>query len=74
MSQCKIKIGSAYDPDRRPVLDEDAQLVQKALVPGIDSQPGIRFPRITIDGVIFALCAILFIIIFLIWIHSLIGA
>ena len=73
MSRCKIKIGSAYDPARRPVLDEDAQLVQRALVPGIDNQ-GIQFPRITMDGVIFALCAILFIIIFLIWIHSLIGA
>jgi hypothetical protein len=69
----KVKIGSAYDPRNRPVLDEDAQLVQKALVPGIDNQ-GIQFPRVTMDGVIFALCAILFIIIFLIWIHSLIGA
>jgi hypothetical protein len=69
----KVKIGSAYDPARRPVLDDDAQRVQKALVPGIDTR-GIQFPRITMDGVIFALCAIMLIVIFLIWIHSLIGA
>jgi hypothetical protein len=73
MSQCKIKIGSAYDPARRPLLDEDAERVQRALVPGIDNQ-GIQFPRITVDGVVFAVSVFLFIIIFLIWIHSLIGA
>jgi hypothetical protein len=73
MSQCKIKIGSAYDPARRPVLDEDAQLVQRALVPGIDNQPGIRFPRITIDGLIFAVSVFLWIVILVIWIHSLIA-
>jgi len=66
-------IGSAYDPRNRPRLDEDAQRVQKALVPGIDRQPGIRFPTITVDGLIFALCAIMLIVIFLIWIHSIIG-
>ena len=66
-------IGSAYDPRKRPTLDQDAQLVQRALNPGIDTR-GIQFPRITVDGAIFALCAILLIVIFLIWIHSLIGA
>jgi hypothetical protein len=67
-------IGSAYDPRNRPRLDDDAQLVQRALVPGFDTEPGIQFPRITIDGAIFALCAIMLIVIFLIWVHSLIGA
>jgi hypothetical protein len=66
-------IGSAYDPRRKPTLDQDAQRVQRALVPGFDTEPGIQFPRITIDGVIFALCAIMLIVIFLIWIHSIIG-
>jgi hypothetical protein len=66
-------IGSAYDPRNRPRLDDDAQRVQRALVPGFDTQPGITFPRITIDGVIFALCAIMLVVIFLIWIHSIIG-
>jgi hypothetical protein len=66
-------IGSAYDPRKRPTLDQDAHLVQRALNPGIDNQ-GVQFPRITMDGVIFALCAIMLIVIFLIWIHSLIGA
>jgi len=69
----KVKIGSAYDPRNRPVLDEDAERVQRALVPGIDSQPGIRFPRITIDGVIFAVSVFLWIVILVIWIHSLIA-
>jgi hypothetical protein len=67
-------IGSAYDPRRAPKLDDDAQRVQRALVPGFDTQPGIQLPRITIDGAIFTLCAILLVVIFLIWIHSIIGA
>ena len=69
----KVKIGSAYDPRNRPVLDDDAQLVQRALVPGIDSQPGIQFPRITMDGVVFAVSVFLWIVILVIWIHSLIA-
>jgi hypothetical protein len=69
----KPVIGSAYDPRKRPALDQDAQRVQRALNPGFDTQPGITFPRITIDGCIFALCAIMLIVIFLIWIHSIIG-
>jgi len=66
-------IGSAYDPRKRPTLDQDAQRIQRTFNPGFDTQPGIRFPTITIDGCIFALCAILLVVIFLIWIHSLIG-
>jgi len=66
-------IGSAYDPRKRPTLDQDAQRIQRTFNPGFDTQPGIEFPRITIDGCIFALCAILLVVIFLIWIHSLIG-
>ena len=66
-------IGSAYDPRKRPTLDSDAQRIQRALNPGIDTQPGIEVPRITVDGLIFALCAIMLIVIFLIWIHSIIG-
>jgi hypothetical protein len=69
----KPVIGSAYDPRKRPTLDQDAQRVQRALNPGFDTQPGIEFPRITVDGLIFALCAIMLVVIFLIWIHSLIG-
>jgi hypothetical protein len=68
----KVKIGSAYDPRNRPVLDEDAERVQRALVPGIDNQ-GVQFPRITIDGLIFAVSVFLWIVILVIWIHSLIA-
>jgi hypothetical protein len=69
----KPVIGSAYDPARRPVLDEDAELIQKAFVPGIDNQPGITFPRITPDSVVFTISAMIGVVLFLIWIWSMIG-
>jgi hypothetical protein len=66
-------IGSAYDPRKRPALDQDAQRVQRALNPGFDTQPGITFPRITPDGVVFTLSLMIGIVLFLIWIWSMIG-
>jgi hypothetical protein len=66
-------IGSAYDPKKAHKLDRDAQLVQKALNPGYDTQPGITFPRITPDGVVFTLSLMIGIVLFLIWIWSMIG-
>jgi hypothetical protein len=73
MKNDKPIISRFYDPRLGHKLDDDAQLVQRALNPGVDTQPGIEFPRITIDGCIFALCAMLLVVIFLIWIHSIIG-
>jgi hypothetical protein len=66
-------IGSAYDPQNRPRLDDDAQRVQRALVPGFDTEPGIEFPRITPDGVVFTVSAMIGVVLFLIWIWSMIG-
>ena len=73
MKNDKPIISRFYDPRRAPKLDDDAQRIQRTFNPGFDTQPGIEFPRITIDGCIFALCAMLLVVIFLIWIHSIIG-
>jgi hypothetical protein len=66
-------IGSGYDPRKRPALDQDAQRVQRALNPGFDTQPGITFPHITPDGVVFTLSLMILIVLFLVWIWSMIG-
>jgi hypothetical protein len=73
MNTRKPVIGSAYDPRNRPRLDDDAQRVQRALNPGFDTQPGITFPRITPDGVVFTLSLMILIVLFLVWIWSMIG-
>jgi len=66
-------IGSAYDPRLAPKLDDDAQRIQRALNPGFDTQPGITFPRITPDGFVFTLSLMILIVLFLVWIWSMIG-
>lgn len=72
MNTPKVRIGLAYDPSKRPVLDKDAQRVQRALVPGIDTQGEIRFPRITPDGVVFTLCAMVWIVLFIVGVWGMI--
>ena len=69
----KPVIGRAYDPRRAPKLDDDAQRIQRALNPGFDTQPGITFPRITPDSVVFTLSLMILIVLFLVWIWSMIG-
>jgi hypothetical protein len=49
----KVKIGEAYDPRKRPRLDEDAERVQRALLPSPMKPPGF-----TLDGVIVAASAV----------------
>lgn len=66
-------IGSAYDPRNRPRLDDDAQRIQRTFNPGFDTEPGIRFPTITPDGVVFTLSLMILIVLFLVWIWSMIG-
>lgn len=39
----KVKISSAYDPRRRPVLDEDAQHIQKLLINPLPDDEHISF-------------------------------
>ena len=50
-------IGSHYDPSKRPKLDQDAELVQRALNPGHDTKEPIHMPRWSLDGVIFTAVA-----------------
>ena len=74
MKTDKPIISRFYDPKLAHKLDDDAQRVQRTLNPGFDTQPGITFPRITPDGVVFTLCAVMLVVLFLIWIHSILRA
>jgi hypothetical protein len=54
----KVKIGEAYDPRKRPVIDEDAARVQRALLPSPPKPPGF-----TPEAVVGAALAVAFIMI-----------
>ena len=53
----KVKIGEAYDPRKRPRLDEDSERVQRALLPA----PYTRPPGFTMDALIVAVSAVGFV-------------
>jgi hypothetical protein len=55
----KVKIGEAYDPRKRPVIDEDAARVQRALLPA----PYTRPPGFTPEGMVGAALAVAFVMI-----------
>jgi len=52
----KVKIGQAYDPRKRPRLDEDSERIQRALLPSPMKPPGF-----TLDALIVAVSAVGFV-------------
>jgi hypothetical protein len=66
-------IGSAYDPRKRHRLDQDAELVQKALNPGYDTRGPIPMPRWSLDGFIFTAIAMAAVTLVIVWVGSMIN-
>ena len=56
----KVKIGEAYDPRKRPRMDQDSERVQRALLPAPYTAP----PGFTMDGLILAVCAVGVVVLF----------
>lgn len=66
----KPVIGSHYDPTKRPKLDQDAELIQRALNPSCNIRGPIHMPRWSLDGVIYTAVVMAAVTLIVVWLGS----